>query len=154
MHRHCWIGTQVTSRPPHYSILAQQPTLALKPPPALAVYLDPRPQSWFHGQEGWVVAEPVCGRRQGNYGVNKKTFPPPCLGQEAQSHGGGGQSLPPCRPQGCGGGPRAPWAANTLWAGPAAHGVGVTLPWVPSLLLGNQVTVIKVAHISQPGLRP
>lgn len=33
----------------------------------------------------------------------KKTFPPPLLGQEAQSHGGGGQPLPPSRPQGCGG---------------------------------------------------
>lgn len=91
----------------HYSVLAQQPTLALKPLPTFAVYLDPRPQSWFHGQVGWVVAEPVYGRRQGNYGVNnrkkkkKKPFPLPLLGQEAQSHGGGGKPLPPSRPQGC-----------------------------------------------------
>lgn len=56
----------------HYSVLAQQPTLALKPLPTFAVYLDPRPQSWFHGQVGWVVAEPVYGRRQGNYGVNNR----------------------------------------------------------------------------------
>lgn len=51
------------------------------------------------------MAEPLYGRRQGNYGVNnkKKKFPLPWLGQEAQSHGGGGQPLPPSRPQGCGG---------------------------------------------------
>lgn len=73
MHTHRWTaGTQVTPVPQHYSILAQQPILALEPPPTLVVYLDPRPQSWFHGQVGWVVAEPVYGRRQGNYGVNNR----------------------------------------------------------------------------------
>lgn len=89
MHTHRWTaGTQVTPVPQHYSILAQQPTLALEPPPTLVVYLDPRPQSWLHGQVGWLVAEPVYGRRQGNYGVNnrkekkKRRFLCPCWGRK------------------------------------------------------------------------
>lgn len=35
----------------------------------------------------------------------------------------------------------------TLRAEPTAHGVGVILPWVPSLLLGCQVTFILSTHI-------
>lgn len=84
----------------HYSVLAQQPTLALKPLPTFAVYLDPRPQSWFHGQVGWVVAEPVYGRRQGNYGVNnrkkkKNRFLCPCWGRKRRvTVGEGSRFLP------------------------------------------------------------
>lgn len=68
--------------------------------PALAGYLDPRSQSWFHGQEGQRLSLPP-----GTLWCERETSPPAPPGQEAQSHGGGGGPLPPGRPQGCGGAP-------------------------------------------------
>lgn len=113
----------------HYSVLAQQPTLALKPLPTFAVYLDPRPQSWFHGQVGWVVAEPVYGRRQGNYGVNnrkkkKKTISFALAGAGSAESRWGREAASSQQTAGMCRGPGAPWAAKMLWAGPMAYVVG------------------------------
>lgn len=69
--------------------------------PKLAVYLDPRSQSWFHRQVGWVVAEPGYGRRQGNYGVNnrkkkrKRRFLCPCWGRKRRVTVGEGSCFLP-----------------------------------------------------------
>lgn len=88
----------------HPHVQAQCLTLPQEPPPTLAGYLDPGPQSWFHGQEGQWLSPRLGATSQGNFGVNgKRPLPPWPLGQEAQSHGGGRGPLPPGRPQGCGG---------------------------------------------------
>lgn len=135
MHTHRWTaGTQVTPVPQHYSILAQQPTLALEPPPTLVVYLDPRPQSWLHGQVGWLVAVPVYGRRQGNYGVNnrkekKKDVSSALAGAgSAESRWGRRAAASSQQTAGMWRGPGAPWAAKMLWAGPMAYVVGSHCP--------------------------
>lgn len=89
---------------PHPHVQVQCLTSPQEPPPTLAGYLDPRSQSWFHGQERQPLSPSLGATSQGNFGVNgKRPLPPWPLGQEAQSHGGGRGPLPPGRPQGCGG---------------------------------------------------
>lgn len=50
------------TRPPHAQV--QCPALRWEPPPTLAGYLDPRPQSWLHEQEGQRLSPSLGAARE------------------------------------------------------------------------------------------